>query len=131
MVPDRESWWHKAVEPCERFRTIHQYHAPASHSQGQARRRPVGRPPCPVALLQPVDILHQWFALVDRAVEEALHGIPVYLAFAGIDPVATGILEAPTMPHLESHDLSVVILQEVNAVLRARAPMVRRGTLVD
>ncbi|MCX5985250.1 MAG: transposase, partial [Chloroflexi bacterium] len=48
-----------------------------------------GRPPYPVLVLLRVHFLQQWFALADEAVEEALHDIPVYRAFSGIDPGAT------------------------------------------
>ena len=76
-----------------------------------------------------------WDALADEAAREALHDIPVYRAFAGIDPGAIGIPDATTIlrfRHLPGrHDLAVALLQEVNAVLGARGLMVRRGTLVD
>ena len=73
--------------------------------------------------------------LADEAAREALHDIPVYRAFAGIDPGTTGIPDATTIlrfRHLPGrHDLAVALLQELNAVLEARGLMVRRGTLVD
>ncbi len=94
-----------------------------------------GRPPYPVLLLLRVHFLQQWFALADEAVEEALHDIPVYRAFAGIDPGCTGIPDATTILRfrhlLERHDLATALLDTVNALLEARGLMVRRGTLVD
>ena len=94
-----------------------------------------GRPPYPVLVLLRVHFLQQWFSLADEAVEEVLHDIPVYRAFAGIDPGATGIPDATTILRfrhlLERHDLAVALLQEVNALLEARGLMVRRGTLVE
>ncbi len=94
-----------------------------------------GHPPCPILVLLRVHFLQQWFALADEAALEALHDIPVYRAFAGIDPGATGIPDATTIlrfRHLPwRHDQAVALLQEVNAVLGARGLMVRRGTLVD
>ncbi len=94
-----------------------------------------GRPPYPVLLLLRVHFLQQWFSLADEAAREALHDIPVYRAFAGIDPGATGIPDATTILRfrhvLERNDLATALLQEVNAVLGARALMVRPGALVD
>ena len=92
-----------------------------------------GRPPYPVLLR--VHCLQQWFALADEAAREALHYIPVYRAFAGIDPGTTGIPDATTIlrfRHLRGrHDLAVALLHKVNALFEARGLMVRRGTLVD
>ncbi len=80
-----------------------------------------GRPPYPVLVRQQVHFLQQWFALADEMALEALHDIPVYRAFAGIVPVATGIPDATTIlrfRHLPGrNDLAVALLQEVNAVL--------------
>ena len=94
-----------------------------------------GRPPYPVLLLLRVHFLQQWFSLADEAVREALHDIPVYRAFAGIDPGTTGIPDATIILRfrhlLEHHDLATALLLEVNALLEARGQMVRPGTLVD
>ncbi len=94
-----------------------------------------GRPPYPVLVLLRFHFLQQWFALADEAVDEALHDIPVYRAFAGIDPGATGIPDATTILRfrhlLERHDLATALLDTVNALLEARGLMVRQGTLVD
>jgi transposase, IS5 family len=92
-----------------------------------------GRPPYPVLLLLRVHFLQQWFSLADEAAREALYDIPVYRAFAGIDPGATGIPDVTTIlrfRHLPGRH-ALALLQEVNAVLGARGLMVRRGTLVD
>ncbi|MSQ42827.1 MAG: transposase, partial [Chloroflexi bacterium] len=53
-----------------------------------------GRPPYPVLLRRRVHFLQQWFSLADEAARDALHDIPVYRAFAGIDPGTTGIPDA-------------------------------------
>ena len=94
-----------------------------------------GRPPYPVLLLLRVHFLQQWFSLADEAVEEALHDIPVYRAFAGIDLGATRIPDATTILRfrhlLDRHDLATALLETVNAVLEARGLMVRPGTQVD
>ena len=94
-----------------------------------------GRPPYPVLLLLRVHFMQEWFALADEAALEALHTIPVYRAFAGIDPGATGIPDATTILRfrhlLERHDLATALLDAFNALLEARGLIVRRGTLVD
>ena len=94
-----------------------------------------GRPPDPVLVLLRVHFLQHWFSLVDEAVEEALHDIPVYRAFAGIDLGTTRIPDATTILRfrhlLERHDLATALLQEVNALFEAHGRMVRPGTQVD
>ena len=86
-------------------------------------------------MLRRVHFLQQWFSLADEAAREALHDIPVYRAFAGIDPGTTGIPDATTVlrfRHLPGrHDLATALLETVNALLEARGQMVRRGTRVD
>jgi transposase, IS5 family len=92
-----------------------------------------GHPPYPVLLR--VHFLQQWFSLVDEAALEALHDIPVYRAFAGIDLGATRIPEATTILRfrhlLERNDLATAFLRTVNEVLEAHGLMVRPGTQVD
>ena len=94
-----------------------------------------GHPPYPVLVLLRVHFLQHWFSLVDEAVEEALHDIPVYRAFAGIDLGTTRIPDATTILRfrhlLERHDLATALLQEVNALFEAHGRMVRPGTQVD
>ena len=94
-----------------------------------------GRPPYPVLLLLRVHFLQTWFSLAEEAAREALHDIPVYRAFAGIDPGTTGIPDATTIlrfRHLPGrHDLATALLRTVNALLEARGQMVRPGTQVD
>ena len=94
-----------------------------------------GRRPYPVLMMLRLHFLQQWFALSDEGVEDALHDVPVYRAFAGIDPGATGIPDATTVLRfrhlLERHDLAPAFLATVNGVLEARGLLLRRGTAVD
>ncbi len=94
-----------------------------------------GRPPYPVLVLLRVHFLQQWFSLVDEAVLEALHDIPMYRAFAGIDLGTMRIPEATTILRfrhlLERHDLATALVRTVNEVLEAHGRMVRPGTQVD
>ena len=59
-----------------------------------------GRPPYPVLVLLRIHCLQQWFSLADEAVEDALHDVPVYRAFAGIDPgrARTPAARTPQVP---------------------------------
>ena len=81
-----------------------------------------------------VRFLQQWFALSDEAVEDALHDVQVYRAFAGIDPGTTGIPDATKVLRfrhlLESHGLAAVLLATVNGVLEKRSILLRRGSAV-
>lgn len=43
-----------------------------------------GRPPFPVEALPRIHFMHQWFTLSDPAMEEALHGVPMFRDFAGL-----------------------------------------------
>ena len=78
--------------------------------------------------------LQQWFALSDEVVEDALHHIQVYRAFAGIDPGTTCIRDATTVLRfrhlLESHGLAAVLLATVDGVLEKRSLLQCRGTAV-
>ncbi len=94
-----------------------------------------GRPPYPVLVLLRIHCLQQWFSLRDEAVEDALHDIPVYRAFAGIDQGTTRIPDATTVLRfrhlLERHGLAPDLLATVNGVLEDRGLRLRRGTAVD
>lgn len=44
-----------------------------------------GRPPFPGATMFQIHFMQQWFGLTDPAMEEALHDVPLYREFAGLD----------------------------------------------
>src|ERR1700753_1353123 len=46
-----------------------------------------GRPPFAIETMLRIHYMQQWFALSDPAMEEALHDVPLYLAFA---PLSSG-----------------------------------------
>jgi IS5 family transposase len=48
-------------------------------------RGKTGRPPFPVATMLQIHFMQHWFGLSDPAVEEALHDVPLYRDFAGLD----------------------------------------------
>ena len=93
-----------------------------------------GRPPCPVLMLLQIHFRHQWFSLSDEGVEDALHDVHVYRAFAGIDLGATRIPDATTVVRFQrstAHGMATGFLATINAVLEAKGLLLRRGTAVD
>ncbi|CAP64117.1 transposase fragment, IS5 [Cupriavidus taiwanensis] len=50
-----------------------------------AREGKRGRPPFAVEAMLRIHFLQQWFGLSDPAMEEALHDVPLYREFAGLD----------------------------------------------
>ena len=92
-----------AVVPWDALVALVTPHAPAGLT---------GRPPYPVLMLLRIHFLQQWFSLSDEGVEDALHDVHVYRAFAGNDLVATRISDANTVLRfrhlLESHGLVTV-----------------------
>ena len=94
-----------------------------------------GRPPYAAAVMLRIDLLQQFFGLSDPAMEEALHDVPLYRAFARID---AGITKAPDASSilrfrhlLEQHRVAEKILDTVSAELMARGTLLRTGTVVD
>ena len=61
-------------------------HAPAGRT---------GRTPFLVSSMHRIHFMQQWFGLSDSAMEEALHDVPLYCEFAGLDP---GISRLPDPP---------------------------------
>ena len=86
-------------------------------------------------MLLRIHFLQQWFSLSDEGVEDALHDVPVYRAFVGGDPGATGIPDATAVfrfPHLlEAHGLATGFLSTINAVLEAMGLLLSWGTALD
>jgi IS5 family transposase len=54
----------------------------APHCPQRGRK---GRQPYEVAVLLRIHFLQQWFGLSDPAMEEALHEVPLYREFVGLD----------------------------------------------
>jgi len=94
-----------------------------------------GRPPFAVEAMLRIHFLQQWFGLSDPAMEEALHDIPLYREFAGLDSWTTRLPDESTILRfrhlLEKHKLAVQILALVGDLLREKGLMVRAGTVVD
>ena len=94
-----------------------------------------GRPPFPVAAMLRIHFLQQWYSLSDPAMEEALHDIPLYRDFCGLDAAQTRLPDESTILKfrhlLEEHKLADQILQTVNAKLAKQGLMLKAGTAVD
>ena len=114
-----------AVVPWDALVALVTPHAPAGLT---------GRPPYPVLMLLRIHVLQQWFSLSDEGVEDALHDVQVYRAFAGIDLGATRFPDATTVVRFQrstAHGLATGVLATINAVLEAKGLLLRRGTAVD
>jgi IS5 family transposase len=93
-----------------------------------------GRPPFPVETMLRIHFMQQWFTLSDPAMEEALHDVPMFRDFAGLNwdtrlPDETTILRFRRL--LETHKLAPKILAVVNELLSAKGLLLRAGTVVD
>jgi IS5 family transposase len=94
-----------------------------------------GRPPFAIETMLRIHYMQQWFGLSDPAMEEALHDVPLYLEFAGLNSGASRIPDESTILRfrhlLEKHDLAVDMLRVVNDILEAKGLLMRTGTAVD
>lgn len=93
-----------------------------------------GRPPFAVETMLRIHFMQQWFTLSDPAMEEALHDVPMFREFAGLNwdtavPDETTILRFRRL--LEEHKLAEQILALVNELLHAKGLLLRAGTAVD
>jgi IS5 family transposase len=101
-------------------------HAPAGKT---------GRPPFAVETMLRIHFLQQWFGQSDPAIEEALHDVPLYRQFAGLDAGLTRLPDESTILRfrhlLEAHDLSARLLATINDMLTARGLLLKSGSAVD
>jgi IS5 family transposase len=56
-----------------------------------------GRPPYPLATMQRIHLLQQWYSLSDPAMEEALIEVPTLRRFAGIEVISDRISDVTTI----------------------------------
>ena len=101
-------------------------HAPAGKT---------GRPPFAVSTMLRIHFMQQWFGLSDPAMEEALHDVPLYREFAGLDAGVTRMPDESTILRfrhlLEANDLSLQLLATINTMLATKGLMLKSGTVVD
>ncbi len=114
------------VVPWEALIALIELHYPKSRT---------GRPPTPLPVMLRVHLLQQWFGLSDPAMEEALHDVPMYREFAGIESGMARLPDESTILRfrhlLERHGLAAQMLAAVNDILRDKGLMLRAGTVVD
>lgn len=101
-------------------------HAPAGKT---------GRPPFAVSTMLRIHFMQQWFGLSDPAMEEALHDVPLYREFAGLDAGVTRMPDESTILRfrhlLEANNLSLQLMAAINATLATKGLMLKSGTVVD
>lgn len=94
-----------------------------------------GRPPMGLEVMLRVHLLQQWFGLSDPAMEEALHDVPLYREFAGLEGAMRRLPDESTILRfrhlLEKHNLGDAILARVNEILQRHGLMLKVGTVVD
>lgn len=94
-----------------------------------------GRPPFAVEVMLRIHFMQQWFTLSDPAMEEALHDVPLFREFAGVEGWDERLPDESTILRfrhvLEKHELSTQILQTINDLLRNKGLLLRSGTVVD
>lgn len=94
-----------------------------------------GRPPYSPETLLRVHFMQQWFNLSDPSMEEALHDMPLFREFAGLDGWEERLPDESTILRfrhsLEKHKLAEQILRTVNDLLGARGLLLKNGTVVD
>jgi IS5 family transposase len=94
-----------------------------------------GRPPMPLESMLRIHFMQLWFTYSDPAMEEALHDIPLLRRFAGLSVGEDAIPDETTILNfrhlLERHHLAGELLDEVNALLKAKGLLLQRGTSVD
>ena len=82
-----------------------------------------------------IHFMQQWFGLSDPTMEEALHDVPLYREFAGLDNWTTRLPDESTIlrfRHLrQEHKLAAQMLVVINDMLRDKGLMLRAGTVVD
>ena len=94
-----------------------------------------GRPPFPPETMLRIHFMQQWFNLSDPAMEEALHDMPLFREFAGLEGWGERLLDESTILRfrhvLEEHKLAPEMLKTVNDLLTAKGLMLKSGTVVD
>ena len=94
-----------------------------------------GRPLFPVETMLRIHFMQQWSILSDPAMEEALHDVPLFREFAGLDNWNMRLPDESTILRfrhlLEKHELAAQMLETVNALLSGKGLLLKAGTVVD
>ena len=94
-----------------------------------------GRQPMPLESMFRIYCMQNWFNLSDRQMEDALYEIESMRRFAGFGSVTDALPDETTILNfrhlLEKHDLTVVLLDAINAHLKTQGLLVSKGSMVD
>jgi len=94
-----------------------------------------GRPAFAVGTMLRIHFMQQWFGLSDPAMEEAVHDVPLYCQFAGLNAGMGRLPDESTILRirhlLEKINQSLQIMATINATLAKKGLMLRTGTVVD
>ncbi len=94
-----------------------------------------GRPPMGIERMLRIYFLQQWYGLADELLEETIYDSQAMRGFTGVDLSVESVPDATTLLKfrhlLETHNLTVRILEEVNAHLSEGRLLLREGTIVD
>lgn len=117
----------EAVVPWDRLQAKLEPHYPKSGKRG--------RQPMALSSMFRVYCMQNWFNYSDRQMEDALYEVESIRRFAGFGSVMDALPDETTILNfrhfLEKHQLTGVILEEINAHLKARGLLLSRGTMVD
>lgn len=94
-----------------------------------------GRPPFASEVMLRIHFLQQWFGLSDLAMQEALHDVPLYREFTGLDGGQTRLPDESTILRfrhlLEQKRLAEQIFACVNTILLGKGLMLKAGSAID
>jgi len=94
-----------------------------------------GRQPMPLLAMLRIHCMQQWFSFSDRQMEDALYEIESIRRFAGFSRVTDALPDETTILNfrhfLEDNGLAAVLLDTINAHLKANGLLVSKGTMVD
>ena len=94
-----------------------------------------GRQPMPLASMFRIYCMQNWFNYSDRQMEDALYEVESIRRFAGFSGVTVALPDETTILNfrhfLEEHELTTVLLAEINAKLKAQGLLISKGTMVD
>jgi IS5 family transposase len=117
----------EAVTPWPKLIAVLEPHYP----KGEGR----GRPPIGLARMLCMYVVQQCFGLSDEGMEDAVYDSQAIRRFIGIDltvdapPDATTLLKFRRL--LETHKLTQVVFNTINAHLAEKGLLLREGTIVD
>jgi IS5 family transposase len=103
--------------------------------QGYVPTTKSGRPPVPIEVMLPIHFLQLRNNYSDPAMKEALHDMPFYRWFVGLDSGASRVPDESTILRfrhfLEEFGLAEFILAEPKVALQSKGLLLKNGTTID